>query len=186
MNILTLKCPACGASIDDSIRGRIAVCAYCGTKVMIEDAEHADLMEEMNDPYSDLSLKEFAARVCKDFLDSADPSYFKNTPKILKGLGIGSSETVWLIHDDTFMKSGKNGFAITDKGIYCRPMGEATVFTGWEQFGSSVTPLEIDGSYIKMGSRPVCYFTDNSDVLEGDLNLLYQRIHRQAVGCAAR
>jgi topoisomerase-4 subunit B len=47
---------------------------------------------------------------------------------------------VSFIHDDTLFKSGKNGFAITERGIYCRPMGEAALFYTWDKFSNLPKP----------------------------------------------
>jgi len=108
-----------------------------------------------------------------------DRDNFKSSRKVVNGLGVGD-EDVYLIHDDTMFKSGKNGFAITGSGIYCREMGgREAVFTSWADFAKRGEP-KLDGCYIRQGDKPVSYFTDDNDVLEHALIDLYQRLYEHA------
>ena len=55
-------------------------------------------------------------------------------PNIVKGLNIPEQENVIFAHDATLLGNGKNGFALTDKGIYSRGMLEKN---------SCITPYEL-------------------------------------------
>ena len=184
MQLLNVTCPSCGASVINRLNSRRVTCAYCGSQFIL-DGEDADgfLKTVKESPPEDealdgLSMSAFAARVCEEFLSSSDPDRFKDTPKIRNGLGIGDGETVYLIHDDTVLKSGKNGFAVTSRGLYCRGMFEPAEFLDWNAFAKTEEP-ELADSYISCGRRKVCYFTDNKEVLS-DLAVLYERLHRHA------
>jgi len=50
---------------------------------------------------------------------------------------IPENERVLLAHDDTLWKTGKNGFVLTDRGIYCCFMDGTPTFTDWATFLSS-------------------------------------------------
>ena len=90
-------------------------------------------------------------------------------------------EDIYLIHDDTFFKSGKNGFAITYAGFYCREMSDKKAhFVSWEDFADRIDPeLGVDG-YIRQDGVSICYFTDDDDVLCNQLISLYRRLYTYA------
>ena len=182
MKLIDTKCPACGGAIAPSSSGNMVVCEYCGSRFILDDEEASAFQEDVG--YSDyvessLSMADYAAEACEDFLASVDNDSFRETPKILKGLGVGSGENVYLIHDDTFMKSGKNGFAITECGLYCREMGEQATFTDWATYAGLEEP-DLDGSYIRCDDASVCYFTDDSDLMP-ELLVLYRKLYRHAM-----
>ncbi len=182
MQLLDIKCPACGASVPGALKSRIVVCEYCGTRFMLDGTgavadEAAKALED--EAKSAVSMETYASDECSVFLLNSDESYFKSAPKILKGLNIGSDETVYLIHDDTFMKSGKNGFAITDKGLHCRGQGEDAAFLDWKTYAKMAEPEDGGAGTIKCGSRLVGYFTDDSDVLD-ELVELFKKLHHHA------
>jgi hypothetical protein len=154
---------------------------------MLEGAEakSGKVAEALEDAAkSGLSMEDYAAELCSELLLHAGEGSFKSAPKIMKGLNIGSDETVYLIHDDTFMKSGKNGFAITDKGLHCRGQGEEAAFLDWSAFARLPDPEDAGAGNIKCGARLVGYFTDDSEIF--DLLLpMYQKLQRHARQCFA-
>ena len=188
MQVIATNCPSCGASYGGTVTGKYVTCEYCGTRFALSDDELAAMgvaggdagrgaveIDTGSDP-----MYVFARDACARFLREADESSFESSAKVLKGLGIQSDDEVYLIHDDTMFKSGKNGFAITREGIYCREMGDRTAhFVSWADFGAASEP-EVDDSYIKQGRKSVCYFTDDSDVLEGELFSLYRQLYIHA------
>lgn len=184
MRFVDMKCPACGGPLEKKISNNMVICEYCGSRFALEGAEaslFADALDDAVDdsPVSDLPMPEFAAEACADFLEQNDNgSSFDSSRKILKGLEIPAGEEVYLIHDDTMFHSGKNGFAITERGLYCREMGGSSQFTSWEAFGRADFP-EADDSYIKVGTKSVAYFTDDSDIFD-ELVPLYEKLYRQA------
>ena len=63
-------------------------------------------------------------------------------------------------------KSGKNGFAITQQEPYCRDMGDAdTTLTNWDDL-AHCKRLKLDGCHIRHEDKLVCYFADNSDMMD--------------------
>ena len=184
MQLLDMRCPACGGVIDQRITGKIITCEYCGSRFALDDDEASAFIESPDDEYenepaSSLSMVDFAAEACEQFLlRSGKEDSFRSTQKILRGLDVASGDDVFLIHDDTFMKSGKNGFAIADSGLYCREMGEKATFHDWATFAKLDAP-ELDGCYIRCNGVAVCYFTDDNDLLPNLLDL-YQRLYRHA------
>ena len=183
MKLVDMRCPACGGIIARNSKGKMVTCEYCGSRYMLDDEEDEAFREEVaEDEYeedSSLSMAEYAEQACADFLASFDNGSFKETRKIVRGLDVGDGEDIYLIHDDTFMKSGKNGFAITDRGLYCRELAEEATFTDWHAFARLDDPC-LDGSYVRCASKSVCYFTDDSDMMPELLNL-YRKLHRHAV-----
>ena len=184
MQFIRMTCPACGGAIDDMITGRFVTCEYCGSRLVIDGENVDDFVEDIAQAREDrsssaLSMPEFAEAACRQFLDEIwDNSYFDSSNKILRGLGIDAGENVFLIHDDTIFHSGKNGFAITERGLYCRELAESTLFFTWDDFKRMEQP-KYETSYVTCGNRHVCYFTGNDDMLK-ELVQLYVKLHNHA------
>lgn len=89
------------------------------------------------------------ARSAKDFIQRYDQKVIRgivrgNIETVSKGLNIPEGAEIYVHHDDTLLESGKNGFAITDQGFYCRELGKQPVFTAWRTFFAN--SLEVDPS----------------------------------------
>ena len=182
MRLLDIKCPSCGASLGAPSVNQVMVCEYCGTRFLPDEGDAPDkgvAWAAESAAASGMSMESYAAQLCEELLIEAGESSFKSAPKIMKGLNIGSDEKVFLIHDDTFMKSGKNGFAITDKGLHIRGQGEDASFLDWREFSKLGEPEDAGAGNIKCGARLVCYFTDDNEIF--DLLLpMYQKLLRHA------
>ncbi len=198
MQALTANCPACGAPYGDKITTRFLTCEYCGTRFALSEEEFKSMgLAEDEEEYEDEeyeeyeeegeaydNIEEFARDCCDEFLadEEVDESSFESSKKILRGLNIDADEEVYLIHDDTMFKSGKNGFAITSAGISCRLMGESEVdFVAWEDFADR-SDLDVEDNKISQDGVYLCYFTDSSDVFEGPLTDLFYRLYEGAQG----
>ncbi|MBQ7535249.1 MAG: hypothetical protein IJT43_06475 [Stomatobaculum sp.] len=75
------------------------------------------------------------------------PKYFKteDVPKLMSHLQIPEGETVFLCHDDTLFRSGKDGFVITEKGFYTDLMMEhITYFTPFEKLAGTEQIYETE------------------------------------------
>ena len=191
MQTIAISCPACGATFSGPLTGRLITCEYCGTRYSLSKDEFEDLGladagdadEAPADDYVDdgmAPMDEYASERCKAFLKRADQSSFASSGKILRGLTIPDGSEVYLIHDDTMFKTGKNGFAITRDGLYCREIIErSSHFISWKDLAEG-DELELDDSYIRLDGMSVCYFTDDSDVLKDGLLKLYQKLHNHA------
>ena len=189
MKVITLHCPSCGGRYDGAIKARFVTCEYCGTQFALDDEEYksflsneAEAQEEFDSTeygQSSASMADYTRESCAYFLDEYGEDNFESSPKILRGLDIPGDEEVFLIHDDTFFNSGKNGFAITSRGMYCREMGDKKAhFVDWDDFKRRKEP-QIDGSYIRSGSKSVAYFTDDSDRV-GNLEDLFLALYYHA------
>ena len=196
MQTLVINCPACCGAYYGPITSKSITCEYCGTRYALtpdelkavgftdvdgdgidDDTGWEDVKEV--DTGSD-PMPIFAQNACRNFLDahSAHASSFSSSRKIIAGLGAEGDE-IYLIHDDTLFKSGKNGFAIAQSGIYCREIAEwGTHFVSWEQFAKGKQPV-IDDSYIRQGETSVAYFSD-TDSLRPDLLELYIKLWKHA------
>ena len=54
--------------------------------------------------------------------------------KLFDILGVPEDERIIIAHDDTMLKTGKNGFAITESGFYTKALMEKPWFISWDQF----------------------------------------------------
>lgn len=199
MQMITTNCPACGGAYGGRFTSRFITCEYCGTRFALSADELAALgfVDADGDGYDDNDqasvakrsrsvidasgpIYEFAREECERFLAAVGDSNFKSTNKIIKGLNINQGDDIYLIHDDTMFKSGKNGFAITREGLYCREMGDKTAhFVSWEDFSKRKEP-RLDDSYVRQDRISISYFTDDNDVRDHELIELYQRLYDYA------
>ena len=74
-------------------------------------------------------LTEQIRQMCQG-LNEKYPKYFKTEkePKLMATLQIPEEEILFLCHDDTLFHSGKDGFAVTEKGFYTDLMMEKKVY----------------------------------------------------------
>jgi hypothetical protein len=114
--------------------------------------------------------------ICYDFLNRVDKNAFIVTEKIQKGLSIPQGEKIILAHDDTLFKNGKNGFAITEKGIYCRGMMEnQAAFTSFSEIQNNADKIEWgdkDHYIIKLNGKKLVYFYEQNPVREELMSLI--------------
>lgn len=83
-------------------------------------------------------------------------------------------EEVYLAHDDTLFKNGKNGFAITKYGIYCREfMASLTNYTTFEELAQADN-IYINGSNIYADGNMIAYFSGSNSEREDLKSLFYQ------------
>lgn len=178
MQIVTTNCPACGGIYGGKFTSRFITCEYCGSRYALtpEELKSIGFKDEDGDGYDDDDFDSreetvdtnndpmgiYAKRAVEDFLEeTANKSSFVSTQKIERGLGLDTASGIYLIHDDTLFKSGKNGFAITSEGFYCREMGDRNAhFVSWSKFAKGKEPKVAD-SYIRQSGESIVYYTDN-------------------------
>jgi|GEM_PF-1364749 len=185
MQIVSVNCPSCGGFYGGRVTSKFITCEYCGSRFALskdelialgfEDADgdgyddgdtpdkHA---REASVPAYAGSLCEYARDQCAEFLDKNkdDQSTFRSTDKVLRGLNIQHEDEVYLIHDDTLFGSGKNGFAVTDSGMYCREFGDGSAhFVSWDDFTTGSRP-ELDDSYVRQDETSICYLTGDEEL----------------------
>ena len=184
MKVITVSCPSCGAQIEGKITRGLMTCAYCGTRFALEGEELEALVggtEAEDEEYvsdEDLeSVEDFAREACQEFREAVGGSSFRETHKIRAGLSILDDAEVFLIHDDTIFESGKNGFAITDDGFYCRDLGEGEAhFLYWGDLAAAGKPY-VEGQYVMVDSVQIAYFSGSDEVRE-ELCRLYRKLRK--------
>lgn len=110
---------------------------------------------QYNKSYQGNSIEE----ICKNFLSDKENSDINtdDNGKLRKTLKIAEEEPVYLLHDDSWFGRGKNGFAITEKGIYSCELLEHAKFVPWEEFQDCT---EIEGIKVKLkGTWSVITYT---------------------------
>ena len=120
--------------------------------------------------------------LCEDFAAKYPKRYRTGISDVLKaGLGL-KNETVYLSHDDTWLKSGKNGFAITDHGFVCRNLMQDPQRLTFKAFKAAkkLSPItsKISDANILADGQPIVYVTAASDNEKKDLNNLIQSIQK--------
>ena len=111
---------------------------------------------------------------CEVFVMTHDGAKYDASYKLKENLGI-LYEDVYLGHDDTIFKNGKNGFAITRYGVYCRElMASYTNFVTYEELAEA-DHIYIRDSYIYADDNMIAYITGSKDDKE-DLESLFKQI----------
>lgn len=111
---------------------------------------------------------------CEMFLMYHSPSKYDAHYKLKDSLGI-MYEEIYLAHDDTLFKTGKNGFAITESGIYCRGLMESyTNYVSFEEL-SNAEEIYVKGSYVYADDEIIAYFSGSESDRE-DLKELFEEI----------
>ena len=103
-------------------------------------------------------------------------------------LKIPPQADVLLAHDDTWLKSGKNGFALASLGIYCREFFVPPVFTSWDAF------VRLDLKYLDKipyniylsDDSTICYFTADKKFLKSVLLPFWKDLQKRLRADARR
>ena len=127
--------------------------------------------ETTNKHLSRQELLEAIKGECELFANNHDKEKFKITQKIIKHLGLQGE--VYLGYDSTIFKSGKNGFAITESGIYFNEIIVSKYHTSFEELSNS-NKIYTSGSIIYVDEKIVAAIVDNEE--KEDLKGLFERI----------
>lgn len=98
-------------------------------------------------------------QVVRNVLCTYDPAAIQTlikwaSPSSMRvNLRIPPEEILYLAHDDTLFKSGKNGTVLTSRGIYSRDIGETIHFTDWKTFAEGVLTAESYRVYLDLPTR---------------------------------
>lgn len=127
---------------------------------------------------------EVAKRFCDSFLATHDSHYFQRSmsDKLKRGLGIPQikDSEVYLAHDDTIFKTGKNGYAITKQGIYFRDMLKKAECLSYKELAEIDYIYrdfaDDDGLMIHADGYVIPITIPNDDDVQKDLLNLFQNI----------
>lgn len=175
-----LTCPYCGEIIcfdeyedyedseDDDDNGE-------HEKGLNTDIEKLDIMSPSSQTCEKSDVIEQIHILCKRFLSSHDLHNYRVEQNLLIGLNINAQETVFLGHDDTMLRSGKNGFVITSTGIYCCDMFSKPIFTSYTNLAKA-SSIYKKSTYIYADQRLLAYAGINRQDIP-DLLVLFQGIY---------
>lgn len=124
-------------------------------------------------------LTEQIRQMCQE-LSKKYPKYFKmeREPKLVANLRIPDEEELFLCHDDTLFHSGKDGFAVTEKGFYTDLMMEKKVyFTPFEAIAGAEQIYESE-YVIYADNTPLMYSSVGGAEAGEDLVQFVQSVHR--------
>ena len=118
------------------------------------------------------------AEICQKFLSYEENKGIDTGRKdnIINTLKIPSGDTIYLVHDDSWFKRGKNGFAVTDRGVYVKDIGEAADFVPWEEFRKCKN-IESKSCYVTADGRKIAYIT-GGDRLRSQVERLFITIYK--------
>ena len=118
------------------------------------------------------------AEICLKFLSYEENKGIDTGRKdnIINILKIPSGDTIYLIHDDSWFKRGKNGFAVTDRGVYVKDIGEAADFVPWEEFRKCKN-IESKSCYVTADGRKIAYIT-GGDRLRSQVERFFITIYK--------
>ena len=112
---------------------------------------------------------------CESFIIMHDGARFDATYKLKDNLNILYCDEVYLGHDDTLFGSGKNGFAITSDGIYCRELMSSYIsYVSYEELANS-NNIYYNGSNVYADNKVLAYITGSKSELE-DVVSLFEEI----------
>lgn len=116
-------------------------------------------------------------RICQDFAQKYS-GHFKTgvSAKFRKNFGLSERTPVYLSHDLSLMQTGKTGFAITDRGFYCKDFGDSpAVFTSYHELKNFASIRRV-GNYIFAGSNHRLVYASVSGREQADLENLIRGI----------
>ncbi|TBL79092.1 tetratricopeptide repeat protein [Paenibacillus thalictri] len=112
---------------------------------------------------------------CEVFVMMHDESKYDVSYKLKQTLNIEHCDEIYLAHDDTLFKSGKNGFAITSDGIYCREMMSSyTNHVSFYELNNASNIYWRDSNVYADGNVLAYYTGSNSD--KDDLVSIFEKI----------
>lgn len=158
-------CQVCGGPLGVSLDGKTVRCPYCESVFFIDDPDYIKMQSaaaaEKKVMRQRESLADFVDRSCDEIMET-EPEAFRDRENIRIGLGV-QDEKVYLIHDDTALGSGKYGFAVTDRGFFCRePFSQTVEFTSWEKIRAG-RRVRGEGYFLTQGETHLAYFTSVSE-----------------------
>lgn len=160
---IDLICPNCGGRLEINMNREKSFCPYCDSEFSVYRKlnENLEKVKELCQEISNVDVQIIASENIRE-----TPEY-ENAKKYL---GVPEDADVFLICDLAIIHACKNGFAITNKGLYLRGDGmEKSKHMIWEQF-KTANILGKDSLVI----GDVCFVT--TDILVAKLTELVKQI----------
>ena len=118
--------------------------------------------------------------ICENFLSYKDNRCIDNAQKsrtmLIEELQIKSTDTIYILYDASWRRSGKNGFAVTNKGVYVRKAGKSTEIMYWKDF-KKCTEITRYLDTITANDQSIAYFTGPKEILL-QLEVMLDAIHK--------
>lgn len=182
---MTANCSRCGGSLDYKGRGRYE-CPFCGAEFF--DAKRAEAEK-------DLKAREIAPEYAEemeskdydvaDIVYNAAWEYFdtdsygvglmndngkepKKADKAREFFKVPDDEPIYMVYDETFFGSCKEGYALTDVGFYAHYNNQGDLFIAWEDLpGTKIK--QSDSCDLKVGKFTLTLTGNNSRDLTHDM-----------------
>lgn len=118
--------------------------------------------------------------ICENFLSYEDNRCIDNAQKsrtmLIEKLQIKSTDTIYILYDASWRRSGKNGFAVTNKGVYIKEAGKSTEIMYWKDF-KKCTEITRYLDTITANGQSIAYFTGPKEILL-QLEVMLDAIHK--------
>lgn len=145
-----------------------------GTRSSNESVTETIMVSSSGAGYITSDTYESIKTACEVFVMTHNTSQYDVSYKLKCTLGI-EYQDIYLAHDDTIMKSGKNGFAITEEGIYCRELfGAYTNYVTFEELARADS-IYVSGSNIYADGEMIGYYS-GSESERRNLKDLFEEI----------
>ena len=95
---------------------------------------------------------------------------------LIEKLQIKSTDTIYILYDASWRRSGKNGFAVTNKGVYIKEAGKSTEIMYWKDF-KKCTEITRYLDTITANGQSIAYFTGPKEILL-QLEVMLDAIHK--------
>ena len=118
--------------------------------------------------------------ICENFLSYEDNRCIDNAQKsrtmLIEKLQIKFTDTIYILYDASWRRSGKNGFAVTNKGVYIKEAGKSTEIMYWKDF-KKCTEITRYLDTITANGQSIAYFTGPKEILL-QLEVMLDAIHK--------
>lgn len=147
MRLERICCPDCNGKIKYIGNGR-GYCERCSAVYdLMEDDNYNDIEQYVIDffehayaenPKADLGEYRIGKSACKFNMSK------KRISRLIDICNVPSDETPLMLCDSTLFETRKEGFVLTEKGIYCHNFLENTIKYDWKQFKTAEIFLSED------------------------------------------
>lgn len=120
-------------------------------------------------------FKNAVQTLCTAFCAEHNANEFVSSGALRSYLGVGKDEEIYLAHDDTLFKSGKNGFVISSSGIYCKDFTGSAVHTTYEVLRNA-EKIYVQGKTLVCADNNILSYYTGSSRMIAELKSLFEAI----------